>query len=128
MITETKTRKVEPDLTVFEISGRLNLGNSLITVENAIRRLIDDGARKLAVDLSGLNAIDSSGIGMLVSVCGHIEQKGGRLRVAGAQGAVSKALAVVHGLRRWMKTWNRPRGTFRRMPPARKAKRNRLSP
>ena len=96
MITETKTRQVEPDVTVFAISGRLNLGNSLISIENAIRRLIDEGARKLVVDLAGLNAIDSSGVGMLVTLCGHTEQKGGRLRVAGAQGGVAKVLETVH--------------------------------
>src|SRR5690348_3662657 len=96
MITETKTRQVAPDITVFEISGRLNLGNSLITVENSIRRLIEEGTRKLVVDLAGLSAIDSSGIGLLVTSAGQMEQRGGRMRVAAAQGAVAKSLELVH--------------------------------
>jgi anti-sigma B factor antagonist len=96
MITEMKLRRVEPDITIFEISGRLSLGNSLIGVENSIRRLVEEGARKLVIDLGSLNAIDSSGIGLLVSSSGHIEQKGGQMRIAGAQGAVAKALGMVH--------------------------------
>lgn len=96
MITETKTHRVEPDITVSEISGRLNLGNLLQSAENAIRSLIDGGARKLVVDLTGLTAIDSSGIGMLISCAGHMDQTGGQLRVAGAQGTVSRILETVH--------------------------------
>jgi len=96
MITETKARQVEPDITVFAISGRLNLGNSLISVEDSIRRLMEDGTRKLVIDLGGLTFIDSSGIGMLVTCCGQIEQYGGRMRVAGAQGGVLRALELVH--------------------------------
>ena len=96
LITETKTRRVEPDITIFEISGRLNLGNLLQSAENAIRSLIDGGARKLVIDLTGLTAIDSSGIGMLISSAGHMDQLGGQLRVAGAQSTVAKVLETVH--------------------------------
>jgi anti-sigma B factor antagonist len=96
VITETRTHKIEPDITVFEISGRLNLGNLLMSVENTIRGLIDGGARKLVIDLKGLNAIDSAGIGMLVGCNGHMENSGGNMRLAGAQGPVAKVFAMVH--------------------------------
>jgi anti-sigma B factor antagonist len=96
VITETRTHTIEPDVTVFEISGRLNLGNLLMTVENAVRGLIDGGVRKLAIDLTGLNAIDSAGIGMLVGCNGYMEDKGGKMRLVGAQGAVAKVFAMVH--------------------------------
>ena len=96
MITETKTRNLDPGITVFEISGRLNLGNSLISIESGIKKLIDQGARKLIVDLTDVNYIDSSGIGMLVACAGHMEQSNGRMRIVGASGTVSKAFSVVH--------------------------------
>jgi len=96
LITETKTHRVEPDITVFEISGRLNLGNLLQSVESAIRGIIDGGARKLVIDLAGLSSIDSSGIGMLISCGGQMEQMGGRMRLAGAQASVSKVFEMVH--------------------------------
>jgi anti-sigma B factor antagonist len=96
MITESKTRVVEPDITVVEISGRLSLGNALLAVESSINRLIEQGSRKLAVDVSGLNSIDSSGVGVLVSCSGQMERSGGQLRIAGAQGAVAKTFEMVH--------------------------------
>ena len=96
MITETKTRTIEPGITVVEIAGRLNLGNVLMSLETSVKRLIEEGARKMIFDLSALNSIDSSGIGMLVSCSGQMELSGGKLRIAGSQGAVAKAFEVVH--------------------------------
>jgi anti-sigma B factor antagonist len=96
LITGTKTHRVEPDITVFEISGRLNLGNMLQSIESAIRGLIEGGARKLVIDLTGLSSIDSSGIGMLIGCGGQMEQLGGQMRLAGAQGPVAKVFDMVH--------------------------------
>jgi anti-anti-sigma factor len=96
LITGTKTHRVEPDITVFEISGRLSLGDLLQSVERSIQSLIQSGVRKLAVDLTGLSAIDSAGIGMLVSCGGQMDQRGGQMRLVGAQGPVAKVFEMVH--------------------------------
>jgi anti-sigma B factor antagonist len=48
------------------------------------------------IDLAGLNSIDSSGIGTLVSCAGHMGQSGGQMRLAGAQGSVAKVFEMVH--------------------------------
>ena len=93
---QSKTRKVEPDLTVVELSGHLNLGNELMSVENAVKRWIDEGARKLVIDVTKLEYIDSAGIGMLVACNGQMDRAGGKMRVAGAQGTVAKSFEVVH--------------------------------
>jgi len=96
VINQTHTRTIEPGITVFEISGRLSLGNTLLSIESAIKKLIDGGARKLVIDLTQLAYIDSSAIGMLVGSNGIMEQAGGTMRVAGAQGLVAKSFEVVH--------------------------------
>ena len=96
MVTETKTRQIEPDITVIEVPGRLNLGNVLLSLESSIRRMIDDGARKLIVDVSNLTYIDSAGVGVLVGCNGYIRQRDGRLRIVGAQGPVARTFELVH--------------------------------
>jgi anti-sigma B factor antagonist len=97
-VVETKTQQVG-DVTVVELSGRLLLGNALTYAENAINRLIDGGTRKMVVDLARLDYIDSSGLGMLIFCGGHMEQSGGRMRVAGASGAVSRVFEIAHANR-----------------------------
>ena len=96
MTTETSTRQVQPDITVFSIRGRLNLGDALTAVEAEIHKLIADGARKLVMDLSGVTHMDSSAIGMLMGTSGVIEDAGGKLRLAGATGTVAKSFRIVH--------------------------------
>ena len=92
----SKIRQVEPNVTVVELTGHLNLGNELMSLEAAVKRMIDGGSRKLAIDVTKLEYIDSAGIGMLVGCNGQMDRAGGKMRVAGAHGAVAKAFAVVH--------------------------------
>jgi len=92
----SKIRQVEPNVTVVELTGHLNLGNELMSLENAVKRLIADGARKLVIDVTRLDYIDSAGIGMLVGCNGQMDRAGGKMRVAGAQGTVAKSFEVVH--------------------------------
>jgi anti-sigma B factor antagonist len=96
LLTGTKTHQVEPDITVFEISGRLNLGNLLQSVEHSIQSLINSGVRKLVIDLTGLTSIDSSGIGMLISCGGLMDSRGGQVRLVTAEGPVAKVFEMVH--------------------------------
>ena len=95
---ETKTHEIG-DVTVVEMSGRLHLGNSLTYAENAINRLIEGGTRKLVIDLAQLDYIDSSGLGMLIFCGGRMEQSGGRMRVAGAGGAVARVFEIANASR-----------------------------
>ena len=92
----SKIRQIEPDVTIVELTGHLNLGNELMSLEASVKRLIQEGARKLVFDVSKLEYIDSAGIGMLVGCNGQMDRAGGKMRVAGAHGSVAKSFEVVH--------------------------------
>ena len=77
-MVETKIQQIG-DVTVVEMSGRLDHGNSLSFAETSINRMIDSGTRKLVIDLARLDYIDSSGLGMLIFCGGHMERSGGRM-------------------------------------------------
>jgi anti-sigma B factor antagonist len=96
MITDSRTYTIEPHIKVLALSGRLSLGNALMSLESSVRRLIEDGARKLVIDLSGLKQIDSAGIGMLVTCNGLMEKQGGHMRIAGSSGLVTESFELVH--------------------------------
>jgi anti-sigma B factor antagonist len=95
---ETTTQQIG-DVTVVEMSGRLHLGNSLTYAENAINRLIDGGTRKLVIDLTQVDYIDSSGLGMLIFCGGRAQQSGGRMRIAGAGGTVARVFEIAQANR-----------------------------
>lgn len=87
--------QVTPDITVVQITGRLYLSNQLVSTEFFLRRLIQQGTRKLVLDLAGVDRIDSAGIGTLMMCSGEILDGGGQLRLAGLQASVAESLRIV---------------------------------
>ena len=104
MTVYVKTHELARDITAMTFAGRLTLGNQLTDVECAIREHIVQGLRKLVLDFSGLNYIDSAGIGIIVVCIGLMKRAGGRLAVAGAGGQVKQLLALT-GLEPLLETY-----------------------
>jgi anti-sigma B factor antagonist len=96
MTTESRTREVAPDITVVELAGRLHTGASLRSIEFAIQKLLEAGRRKVVLDLSKVDFLDSSAVGMLIVSSAHMKKLGGRMRIAGARSRVADLFAIVH--------------------------------
>ena len=96
MLVHFATRQVDPDVTVMDITGQLTLGNALTEVESAIKKRIQNGSRKLVLELSKLTFLDSSGVGMVAVCSGVMDRAGGRLVLAGASGKVKEVLLLTH--------------------------------
>jgi len=96
MMLETEVFDIEPDITVISCAGRFTLGSQLRLTESMINTLIQKGSRKLVVDLTHTEIVDSAGLGVLMHVYGEMEQLGGALRVAGANDRVSNLFQITH--------------------------------
>ena len=83
MKLEMSTREAPGDITVVELKGRLTLSDSLTSVEDAIKKLTPS-KRKIIVDLSETDFVDSAGLGALVACSATANAAGGQLRVSGA--------------------------------------------
>jgi anti-sigma B factor antagonist len=88
-------RTVEPGITIMELTGRLNVGKNLTSVETEILALIKGGARKLILDCSTLDYIDSASIGMLIGSHEDMQKAGGTIRIAGVQGPAARTLEII---------------------------------
>jgi len=55
------------DIAIIDFSGKITLGEGSSTLRHTIRDLIDNGQRKIVLNLYDVDYIDSSGIGELVS-------------------------------------------------------------
>ena len=58
------------------------------SVREKLTDLIDDGVTLLVLNLSGLEYVDSSGLGVLISIHKRCLQKGGKMVVSGLRGMV----------------------------------------
>jgi anti-sigma B factor antagonist len=82
------------DYALVVLAGRITLGSSLSLVESQIRSLINGGAFKLVFDLTGVEFVDSAGLGMLVYAYGSLASKGGVLRLCGVGPRVQSLLEL----------------------------------
>jgi anti-sigma B factor antagonist len=89
-----ETRHLQPDIVVLEMTGRITLGNDCRQVEWTTNKLVEDKHTKVIFDLSGITHVDSTGIGIIVTVAGQMKKAGGQLRVAGANNHVEQLLKM----------------------------------
>jgi anti-sigma B factor antagonist len=75
-------RKEAGGVVVVTVDGQLIVGNRQELKQQVIDAL-DGGARKFVVDFTRTGYIDSSGLGVLVSLSKKIREHGGDLRLAG---------------------------------------------
>jgi len=78
---EFSTEKIEPDIVVVRPVGRLDMSSSP-ELEAVIQRSLTAGDLRIVVDLQGVDFLDSSGLGVLVSCLKEARRAGGDIRVA----------------------------------------------
>jgi anti-sigma B factor antagonist len=85
MPLDVATRQVAPDTAVVTLVGSLTLGTSLKIADTQIQSLISSGVSHIVLDLTGVNYVDSAGLGALVHTYGLTQQSNGSLRLCGVQ-------------------------------------------
>ena len=82
------------DVTVLDMGGKITIGEGSVALRTAIKRLVEEGKKKLLLNLSGVGYIDSSGIGELVSSFTSINKEGGQLKLLNLTQKLRDLLAI----------------------------------
>ena len=69
------------DVTILDMDGKITIGEGSVALRTAIRRLLEEGKRKILLNLAKVGYIDSSGIGELVSSYTAINKENGSLKL-----------------------------------------------
>jgi anti-sigma B factor antagonist len=69
------------DITIVDLKGRITLGEGSVTVRDTVHDLLSKGQKRILLNLGGVNYIDSSGIGELVSAFTAAKKQGGELKL-----------------------------------------------
>ncbi len=77
---KSETRDVG-DVRIIELSGKITIGSGDVKMREIISAALDEGRSKLLLDLSGVAAIDSSGIGEMVACYTTVTKRGGQLKL-----------------------------------------------
>lgn len=82
----------EREIDILEFEGEIVFEKSNQLKEQAKKMLNDREITRLIVDLSRVSFIDSSGVGMLISLFKNIRERGGRMVLTSSSENVNKVL------------------------------------
>jgi anti-sigma B factor antagonist len=77
---KASTRQVD-GVTVVDLSGRIKEGEDITVLRDTIDDLLGKGQKKILLNLSDVNHIDSSGLGALLRAFTSVRNQGGELKL-----------------------------------------------
>ena len=69
------------EIAVIDFSGAITLGPGTSTLRTMVRELVGNGHRKILLNLSEVNYIDSAGLGELVAAHATVRKASGELKL-----------------------------------------------
>lgn len=69
------------DVTILDLSGKITIGEGSVQLRDSVRKLLEDGKKKVLLNLGDVSYVDSSGIGELVSSYTTTNNQGGQLKL-----------------------------------------------
>ena len=82
------------DVTVINMDGRITLGEGSNLLRDLVHEKVSTGHRKILLKLAGINYIDSTGLGELVSAYRFIKSEGGELKLLNVNKKVTDLLQI----------------------------------
>jgi anti-sigma B factor antagonist len=104
MILQLVKSQPEPGVCQIAFFGKLIMGNESRQVEKTVAQLLEGGTKKIIFELSKLDSIDSTGVGIIVMCEGKVRKAGGEVKLAGPVGLVRDTLTMTH-IDRLVKTY-----------------------
>jgi anti-sigma B factor antagonist len=78
----------------IELSGKITIGTGDVKLRELITEAVDNGKTNILLDLGGVTAIDSSGIGEMVACYTTVTKRGGRLKLMHLSPKITDILQV----------------------------------
>ena len=92
---DVNVRDLNGGIAVIQLVGRLNMA-SAVHLREAVTSIVDSGRTRVAIDMSGVDFLDSSGLGAIISALKTTRQAGGDLRIAAPTGQAKLVLQLTN--------------------------------
>jgi anti-sigma B factor antagonist len=81
-------------VTIIDLDGRITLGEGAALLLDLVREKVDAGHKKIVMNLAGINYMDSTGLGELVSAYRLVKSQDGELKLLNLNKKVSDLLQI----------------------------------
>jgi anti-sigma B factor antagonist len=88
------SERVVGDVTILDLNGKITLGEGDELLKDKINSLLNQGQRKLILNLEGVPYIDSAGLGEIVRTYTTVSRQGGRLKLLNLTKRIQDLLSI----------------------------------
>jgi anti-sigma B factor antagonist len=88
------SQRIVGDVAVIDLKGRLTLGEDVETLRDKVNSLLHQGHRKLVLNLSAVDYLDSAGLGEIVGTYATARRQGGSLKLLGLTSRIRELLTI----------------------------------
>jgi len=81
-------------VTTIELEGSVLGGPDATALNETLHKLVEKGKKKVLLDLSGVQTMNSSGLGMLLNALTTVRNAGGDLKLAAASKKIESLLVI----------------------------------
>jgi len=93
MRMQTASRQVG-DISVIDVRGRITVGEGNIMLREVVMGLIENGKKRILLNLQGVEYVDSGGLGELVRTHTTLQKEGGQLKMVNVNPRVQELLRL----------------------------------
>lgn len=86
-------RKILGDVAVFEIEGEIDAEHSA-SLKRALEKSFTENAKHLVLNLEKVGFIDSTGLGVFISLMRKLKERGGEIKLAALQDEVKSIFEI----------------------------------
>jgi anti-sigma B factor antagonist len=86
--------RVVDGVSILDLAGKIVLGEGDMQIKERIRELLNDGQKRILLNLEGVSYIDSAGLGALISSYTTTRREGGNLKLVNLTKRIQDLLAI----------------------------------
>jgi anti-sigma B factor antagonist len=93
MSLQIHTREL-PDVVILDLDGRITLGEGASSLRQAVKDLLMKGERRIILNLTKVQYVDSAGLGELVGIYVTVRNQGGEVKMTGVNSKILGLMQV----------------------------------
>jgi anti-sigma B factor antagonist len=82
------------DVTVLDLKGRVTLGEGDELLKDKVNSLLNQGLKKIVLNLAGVPYVDSAGLGEIVRTYTTVSKQGGTLKLLNLTKRITDLLSI----------------------------------
>ncbi len=73
--------RTESGVLIIDLNGRITIGEGSVSIRDEVRQALEEGFRKILLNLGDVSYIDSAGLGELISAYTSVKNRNGELKL-----------------------------------------------